>query len=89
LCARPPLPQYSPSEFSRMITQSMSLPFASGLFTPGSTRVGRTFAYWSKPWQIGMRRPHSDTWSGTFWLPTAPKKIASKPFSCSRPPSGM
>ena len=61
VCTRPPLPEYSPSEFSRMITQSMSLAAASGLVTPGSTRAGRTFAYWSKPWQIGSRKPHSDT----------------------------
>ena len=40
-------------------------PLASGLFTPGSTRAGRTLAYWSKPWQIGRRRPQSEMWSGT------------------------
>ena len=30
-------------------------------FTPGKTRAGRTLAYWSKPWQIGRRRPQSET----------------------------
>ena len=59
------------------------------LSTPGRTRAGRTFAYWSKPWQIGRRRPQSETWSGTSGAPTAPKKIASKVFSSSRPPRGM
>ena len=88
-CTRPPEPEYSPSVFSRTITQSMSLPFASGLVTPGSTRAGRTLAYWSKPWQIGRRRPQSETWSGTSGAPTAPKKMASNVFSSSRPPSGM
>ena len=88
-CTRPPTPEYSPSEFSRITTQSMSRPLASGLFTPGSTRAGRTLAYWSKPWQIGSLSPQSDTWSGTFSLPTAPKKIASKVFSFASPPSGM
>src|SRR3990172_9286250 len=52
-CTRPPEPEYSPSVFSRTITQSISRPFASGLVMPGSTRDGRTLAYWSKPWQIG------------------------------------
>ena len=72
-----------------MMTQSISLPLRSGLVIPGSTRAGRTLAYWSKPWQIGRRRPHSDTWSGTFGAPTAPKKIASNFFSVSRGWSGM
>jgi hypothetical protein len=62
---------------------------ARGLFRPGSTRAGRTFAYWSKPWQIGRRSPQSDIWSGTFVDPTAPKKIASKALSASSPPGGM
>ena len=60
-CARPPLPAYSPSEFSRTMTQSICSPLRSGLVMPGSTRAGRTFAYWSKPWQIGSRSPHSET----------------------------
>ena len=29
----------------------------SGLLTPGSTRAGRTFAYWSKPWQTAAVGP--------------------------------
>ncbi len=36
----------------------------SGASMPGRIRVGRTLAYWSKPWQIFRRRPHSVTWSG-------------------------
>ena len=89
-CARGrPTPEYSPSVFSRITTQSIWSALASTLFTPGSTRAGRTLAYWSKPWQIGRRRPQSDTWSGTSGAPTAPKKIASKVFSSSSPPSGM
>ena len=47
LCTRPPTPEYSPSEFSRTITQSSSGPetLRSGLVMPGRMRVGRTFAY--------------------------------------------
>jgi len=46
-CTRPPTPAYSPSEFSRTITQSnsLSLTLRNGLLMPGSTRVGRTLAY--------------------------------------------
>lgn len=60
-CTRPPTPAYSPSEFSRTITQSRSCgpQRLSGASMPGRMRVGRTFAYWSKPWQIFRRRPHS------------------------------
>jgi hypothetical protein len=86
---RPPAPEYSPSVFSRTITQSMSFAFFMGDAMPGSSRDGRTFAYWSKPWQIGRRRPHSDRWSGTSGAPTAPKKMASNFFSSSSPPAGM
>ena len=46
-CTRPPTPAYSPSEFSRTMTQSSSPPLTlrSGEVMPGSTRVGRTLAY--------------------------------------------
>ena len=62
-CARPPTPAYSPSEFSRTITQSSSGPatLRSGLTMPGRMRVGRTLAYWSNGWQIASRSPHSVT----------------------------
>src|SRR6516165_1103026 len=62
LCARPPQPAYSPSEFSRTITQSRSpTPTSrSGETTPGRIFVGRTLAYWSKPWQIGRKTPQRD-----------------------------
>src|SRR5215472_4983124 len=45
LCTRPPTPEYSPSEFSRTITQSNSGPetWRSGLVMPGKIRVGRMF----------------------------------------------
>ena len=46
-CTRPPAPAYSPSVFSRTITQSM-IPAATsrkGLSIPGSKTEGRTFAY--------------------------------------------
>ena len=89
--ARPPWPAYSPSEFSRTITQSISPGFTarSGLVRPGSTRVGRILAYWSKPWQMRSRRPQRVMSSGTCWSPTAPKKMASKPFSVSSPSSAI
>jgi isocitrate/isopropylmalate dehydrogenase len=53
-------PEYSPSEFSRTITQSSSGPekWRSGLMMPGRIRVGRTLAYWSSDWQMARRRPH-------------------------------
>jgi hypothetical protein len=89
LWMRPPAPEYSPSVFSRTMTQSISPASRSGLVMPGRRREGLTLAYWSKPWQIGRRRPHSETWSGTPGAPTAPKRIASKPFNVSSPPSGM
>ena len=74
-CERPPWPAYSPSEFSRTITQSSSLAVTlrKGLVIPGRMRVGRTLAYWSSGWQIASRRPHSVMWSGTSGAPTAPK----------------
>jgi len=72
-----------------MMTQSISSPFFNREDIPGRTREGLTLAYWSKPWQIGSRRPQSETWSGTSGAPTAPKKIAWNFFSCSSPPSGI
>ena len=90
-CARPPTPEYSPSEFSRTITQSRSpgpMP-SSGERMPGMMRVGRTFAYWSNPWQMGRRRPQSVTWSGTSGAPTAPKKMASNARRRSSPSAGI
>jgi len=46
-CTRPPFPEYSPSLFSRTITQSRSPgeQFLSGAVIPGRTRAGRTLAY--------------------------------------------
>ena len=52
-------PAYSPSEFSRTITQSSSSPetLRSGLVMPGRMRVGRTLAYWSK--RLADRQPQA------------------------------
>jgi hypothetical protein len=72
-----------------MITQSMASPFFKGEETPGKTLDGRTFAYWSNPWQMGSRRPQREIWSGTSGEPSAPKKMASKVFMFSSPPSGI
>jgi hypothetical protein len=85
------MPAYSPSEFSRTITQSRS-PLAqrlSGASMPGRIRVGRTFAYWSNPWQILRRSPHSVTWSGMCGSPAEPNRIASMPRRASSPSAGI
>ena len=86
-CTRPPTPEYSPSEFSRTITQSSSGPDTSrsGLTMPGRTRVGRTLAYWSSGWQMASRRPHRVMWSGTSGTPADPNRMASWPLIRSRP----
>ena len=78
-CTRPPTPAYSPSEFSRTITQSSSGPVTarSGLVMPGRMRVGRTLAYWSNGWQMASRKPHSVMWSGTSGAPAEPNRMAS------------
>src|SRR5437763_1896360 len=65
--ARPPMPEYSPSVFSRtksMSTSAGPLP-ASGQATPSSSRAGRTFAHRSRRWRISSTSSHSETWSGT------------------------
>ncbi len=69
------MPAYSPSLFSRTTTQSIRSGVASrsGLGTPGSSRTGRTQAYWSNPWQMASRSPQRLMWSGTSGQPTAPK----------------
>lgn len=59
---RPPWPAYSPSLFSRMMTQSRS-PSAQlrrGDWVPRRTRVGRTLAYCWKGWQMARRRPQRE-----------------------------
>jgi hypothetical protein len=64
---RPPWPAYSPSEFSRMITQS-SAPGAQlrrGDCVPRKTFVGRTLAYCWRGWQMARRSPQREMWSGT------------------------
>ena len=90
-CARPPTPEYSPSEFSRTMTQfrSSGLHFFSGPSMPGKMRVGRTLAYWSKPWQILRRKPHRVMWSGMSGSPAEPNKIASLLRSGSKPSLGI
>ena len=47
--------------------------FRNGDVMPGRMRVGRTLAYWSKPWQIGSRSPHNVMLSAMSGAPTAPK----------------
>ena len=44
---RPPTPEYSPSEFSRTQTMSISLVprLASGEASPASSRIGRRLTY--------------------------------------------
>jgi hypothetical protein len=61
----------------------------SGASMPGRMRVGRTLAYWSKPWQIFSRRPHSVTWSGMCGSPAEPNRMASLPRSASSPSAGI
>ena len=81
LWSRPPISEYSPSLFSRMISMSMSPGFlpASGDGTPSNRRTGRTLAYCWKSRRIGISSVHSDTGSGTVGQPMAPRKIASWP----------
>ncbi len=88
---RPPTPEYSPSLFSRTITQSRSSRRQrfSGASMPGRMRVGRTLAYWSRPWQILRRKPQSVTWSGMCGSPAEPNRIASLSRSASRPFVGI
>lgn len=64
---RPPWPAYSPSLFSRTMTQSSSLlsQFRRADSTPLMILVGRTLAYCWKDWQMARRRFQSDMWSGT------------------------
>ncbi|EWS63020.1 hypothetical protein Y695_03749 [Hydrogenophaga sp. T4] len=90
-CTRPPTPEYSPSEFSRTMTQfrSSGLQRLSGASMPGRMRVGRTLAYWSKPWQIFRRRPQSVMWSGMSGSPAEPNRIASLWRNASRPSAGI
>ncbi|MNY29225.1 hypothetical protein D3C86_1632560 [compost metagenome] len=90
-CTRPPTPEYSPSEFSRTMTQFRSFgpQRFNGPSMPGRMRVGRTLAYWSKPWQIFRRRPQSVMWSGMCGSPAEPNRIASLWRMAFRPSSGI
>jgi hypothetical protein len=58
----PPCPAYSPSEFSRTITQSRSpdLQLLKGDFVPRKTLVGRTLAYCCRGWHMARRKPHKE-----------------------------
>ena len=90
-CARPPTPEYSPSEFSRtnsMSTSSGPRP-ASGHGTPASRRDGLMFAHRSSCWRIRRIEPHSATSSGTDGWPIAPIRIASWLRATSRAFSGI
>lgn len=81
---RPPCPAYSPSEFSRTMTQSRSpvLQFLSGDWVPRKTLVGLTLAYCWKGWQMASRRPHSEMWSGTS------SNLLAKKITCRRQTKG-
>src|SRR6185312_14273730 len=59
---RPPTDEYSPSVFSRTTQKSMSLGlrFASGDGTPGISRTGRRFTYWSNSRRNLISEPHSE-----------------------------
>ncbi len=92
-CVRPPWPAYSPSVFSRTISQSSTDGSAaaatSGDVVPRKMRVGRMFAYCCSDWQIARRKSQREMWSGTSGEPTAPKKIAWWVFSTERPSGGV
>ena len=63
---------------------------ASGLLTPGISRAGRRFTYWSNSRRNSSSEPHNDTWSGTVaGQPTAPKKMASWPPICAFQSAGI
>ena len=57
--------------------------------TPGISRTGRRFTYWSNSRRNWSSEPQSETWSGIFaGQPTAPKKIASCAPICVLPVLG-
>ena len=60
---RPPTEEYSPSVFSRTTQKSISpgLRLASGDGTPGISRTGRRFTYWSNSRRNLISEPHSET----------------------------
>ena len=64
-------------------------PARRGDTMPDSTRTGRRLTYWANLRRMGMRRPHSETWSGTPGKPTAPRKMASNSARRSRPSGGI
>ena len=78
-CARPPTPEYSPSEFSRTKSMSMSASArpASGVGTPGNRRTGRRLAQRSSRWRMGRIIVQSEMWSATLGCPQAPSMHAS------------
>ena len=57
---KPPLPEYSPSVFSRMTRMSTvsGVAVEMGEETPGYSLIGRRFTYWSKPLRMA-----SSIWS--------------------------
>lgn len=63
----PPWPAYSPSLFSRMITQFREVggQLERGEVMPRRMRVGRTLTYWFRELRIGRMRPQREMWSGT------------------------
>src|SRR6185295_13321262 len=63
---RPPTEEYFPSVFSRTTQKSISpgLRLASGDGTPGISRTGRKFTYWSNSLRNLINEPHNEMWSG-------------------------
>ena len=61
----------------------------SGDSTPFKSRTGRRLTYCSNRRRMGIRRPQSETWSGTPGNPTAPRKMASWPLIAASPSSGI
>lgn len=90
-CVLPPCPAYSPSVFSRQMTQSRSPGRTArvlGVVTPSKMTDGRTLTNCWNFWRMGRMRFQREMWSGTLGSPTAPKRMASEDRRESSHPSG-
>ncbi len=74
---------------SRTTTMSIDGLPPSGVFTPGNSRTGRRFTWWSSSKRSRSSRPRSSTPGGTLGSPTAPSRIASCPRSSLITESGI
>ncbi len=91
LCIRPPISEYSPSLFSRMISMSMSPGFCRRA-ARARRRTGGPAGHWRIAGSRGGSASGASTatsGSGTFGQPIAPRKIASWPAMRLRPSSGI